>query len=916
MKSPDTPANETPRIAALCGLAILDTPPEARFDRITRIAQRHFAVPITLVSLIDNERQWFKSSQGLDATETPRDVSFCGHAILSEDIFYIPDAFNDPRFADNPLVTGPPHVRFYAGAPLHAPGGERVGTLCIIDSQARTFSPTELAVLRDLADCIEAELARTSIIESAREAQRFKQMLDKARDMIYLFDADTLQFVYLNQGAIQSMGYTPEELLLLHPYDVKPHYPEPAFRQLIAPLLSGAQEALQFETVHRRKDGFDFPVEVYLQLVRDQGVGRFVAIVRDITTRKQSEAKLNAVTAMHQAILDSANFSVIATDTEGLISVFSQGAQRMLGYTEAEMVGKHTPAIIHAPDEVVARALVLTLELGRPIEPGFEVFVAKTRAGHADENEWTYMCKNGKTLPVLLSVTALFDASGKLYGYLGIGADITERKRMDKMKREFISTVSHELRTPLTSIRGALGLVAGGATGALPDKAKDLIHIANNNCDRLVRLINDMLDMEKIESGKMQFEMLPLDLQPLVEEAIAANQAYAAQHQAKIMIEGELPQAKIMGERDRLIQVLTNLLSNAAKFTAPGGTVHVSLSQTAGAVMLRVRDEGPGIPPEFQPHIFQKFSQADSSDTRSKGGSGLGLSITKAIVEHHGGQIGFDTVAGQGSTFWVCLPACLAPEMAEHQPGDLCVLVVEDDPDIAKLLRLILEQAGYAVDVAHSLAQARAFLGTRHYAAITLDLLLPGESGMTFVRELRERPESFSLPIVVVSAVVEQGRKELNSADISVVDWLGKPIDEERLLHAVAEAVKVSGGTRRVLHVEDDADIAQILSAMLEGVAEVEVASTLQQANACLDANDYALVILDIGLPDGSGLDLLPRLGLIKPPVPILVFSVQELNPRDSQRVAGAFVKSRTDIDSLAQVIRSKIAARNPQLTP
>ena len=515
MKKPEFPANEIARVAALCGLTVLDTPPEERFDRITRVARQHFRVPITLVSLIDSERQWFKSRQGLGATETPREISFCGHAILSKDILYIPNALADPRFADNPLVTGDPNIRFYAGAPLHAPGGERVGTLCIIDNQPRSLSADEFSVLRDLADCVEAELERTHIIEAAHEAHRFKQILDKARDMIFMFDADTLQFVYLNQGALQSMGYTREELLQLHPYDIKPQFPEPAFRQVIAPLLSGDQEVLQFETIHRRKDGSDFPVEIFLQLAHEEDVHRFVAIVRDIT----------------------------------------------------------------------------------------------------------------------------------------------ERHRVDKMKREFISTVSHELRTPLTSIRGALGLVAGGATGVIPDKAQELVNIASNNCDRLVRLINDILDMEKIESGKMTFDLQQVDLRALLKEAIDANQVYAAQHQVTIVVEGELLPREVNGDRDRLMQVLTNLLSNAAKFTAPGGTVHISLADEPGKLVLRVRDEGLGIPEDFKARIFQQFSQADSSDTRGKGGTGLGLSITKAIVEHHGGKIGFESVAGQGTTFWVNLPA-------------------------------------------------------------------------------------------------------------------------------------------------------------------------------------------------------------------------------------------------------------------
>ena len=339
--------------------------------------------------------------------------------------------------------------------------------------------------------------------------------------------------------------------------------------------------------------------------------------------------------------------------------------------------------------------------------------------------------------------------------------------------------------------------------------------------------------------------------------------------------------------------------------------VHVSVRESSAGVTLRVRDAGPGIPEDFQARIFQKFSQADASDTRSKGGTGLGLSITKAIVEHHGGQIGFETNADQGATFYVELPLQPVAEMAVLQLGETRVLVVEDDVDVAKLLRMILESEGYIVDIAYSIAQARAQLAKAQYAAMTLDLLLSGESGISFVRELRAQSATSNLPVVVVSAVSERGRLELNGAAVSVLDWLEKPIDETRLLRAVALAVNKRGDGRKVLHVEDDPDIARILGVMLEGVAEVDVAATLQQANACLDQNSYTLVILDIGLPDGSGLDLLPRLSRAQPPLPVLVFSAQELDPEMHAQVSAAFVKSRTDVDSLVRTIRDSFPAAN-----
>ncbi len=633
------------------------------------------------------------------------------------------------------------------------------------------------------------------------------------------------------------------------------------------------------------------PLVVRLVRSEAQAVQRTTELAKEITERSQAETR-------SKALFDNSPDAFILLDSDGNIIEWNDNAVAIWGYGKSEVLGKSF-SIVLPPQELGLNA-------------GYRQCYQKSENSLGVIRELVGQRKDGCHFPLELRTAEMVIDKGSLF--LVSARDITERTHVDKMKREFISTVSHELRTPLTSIRGALGLVAGGATGVIPDKARELVSIASNNCDRLVRLINDMLDMEKIESGKMSFDLQPVDLLTLVEEAVDANQAYAAQHQVKIAVEGEVLSTVVIGDRDRLIQVLTNLLSNAAKFTAPGGTVHLSLAHKPGKVVLRVRDEGPGIPEDFKSRIFQKFSQADASDTRSKGGTGLGLSITKAIVEHHGGQIGFESVAGQGTTFWVNLPARPAVEIDKHQPGQARVLVVEDDQDVAKLLRLILEHEGYTVDVAYSIAQARERLASGHYAALTLDLLLPGESGVAFVRELHERPESLALPIVVVSAVVERGRKELNDAAVSVLDWLEKPIDEARLLQAVAEAVKLSKGKLKVLHVEDDADIASIVSTLLEGVVEVDVAATLKQAHVCLDQNEYALVILDIGLPDGSGLDLLPRLGQLKPPIPILVFSAQEVNVQDYRQVSAVFVKSRVDIDSLACAIRAHIAARDRDL--
>jgi PAS domain S-box-containing protein len=253
--------------------------------------------------------------------------------------------------------------------------------------------------------------------------------------------------------------------------------------------------------------------------------------------------------------------------------------------------------------------------------------------------------------------TAPVREGSRIYGRVWYYRDITERKAIDRMKNEFISVVSHELRTPLTSIRGALGLIAGGAVGDLPTKMRSMIDIALKNSERLIRLINDILDIEKIESGQMIFSMQPTNLHSLVLQAIDANRAYGDQYGITFRYDTAFDPAWIMADADRIIQVITNLLSNAAKFSPAGSVVHVMIAPlNQSTIRLSVADQGPGIPDSFRHRIFQKFAQADSSSTRQQGGTGLGLSIAKAIIERHHGQIGFVSTIGSGTTFFVDLP--------------------------------------------------------------------------------------------------------------------------------------------------------------------------------------------------------------------------------------------------------------------
>ncbi len=274
-----------------------------------------------------------------------------------------------------------------------------------------------------------------------------------------------------------------------------------------------------------------------------------------------------------------------------------------------------------------------------------------------------------QTLTILWLKSILRDATGNPTGLIFVGQDVSERVRVERLKSEFISTVSHELRTPLTSVAGTLGLLKGGIAGEVPEKARHLIDIGHSNCQRLITLINDLLDIQKIESGGMEFRMVPTDLVQLVDSAITHNEAFAAQYGIRFSFENHAGKAVISGDPDRLDQVLANLLSNAAKFSPEGGTVRISVIEGNTGPVVSVADEGPGIPREFRERIFQRFAQADSSDTRQKGGTGLGLAIVKAIITRHGGKVWYETEEGTGTTFFFSLPT--TPEIHRQAIAEL-----------------------------------------------------------------------------------------------------------------------------------------------------------------------------------------------------------------------------------------------------
>jgi PAS domain S-box-containing protein len=528
MIAPPLAPDEPRRLQALYRLCLLDTPAEQRFDRIVRTAARVFRVPIALVSLVDGQRQWFKARVGLEPSSTPRSISFCGHAILTPDTFVVQNALQDRRFFDNPLVTGEPHVRFYAGQPLRGEDGSAVGTLCLMDRQERDFSEEERQLLADLASWVELEFNALTVQEARRALAQKERFFELSVDMLCIVGLDG-RFQQASQACVRTLGYT-----------------EQVLRDM--PLLSLVHEEDRAATAEWLKQG-----------ARGGALPRFEHRCRG-----------------RDGTWHWLQWSAVAQPEEG---------------------------VLH-----------------------------------------------------------------------GVARDVSEQKRLEaerrlveQMKNEFVSTVSHELRTPLTSIRGALGLLSGGVAGQLPAMAEDMIGIAHKNSERLIRLINDMLDLEKVESGQLDFQLEPVELGALVAQSAQEHHGFARERGVRLEVVMEAPGARALVDEGRFLQVLANLVSNALKFSPEGQVVVLRLVRHGGRLRVSVEDKGPGIPEDFRARIFEKFAQADGSDTRRRGGTGLGLSIARAFMERMGGSLGFTSNEGVGSTFWAELPECpaMSPEKSQ-----------------------------------------------------------------------------------------------------------------------------------------------------------------------------------------------------------------------------------------------------------
>jgi PAS domain S-box-containing protein len=826
---PRVPDNEPARLAALRSLEILDTAQEAAFDELADLAAAICQAPLAFISLIDEDRQWFKSRLGWSVQQTPRDVSFCGHAILEPDLFIVADAAADPRFADNPMVTGDPGVRFYAGAPLVTPDGHALGTICVADRRPRELTTEQMQALRTLGRQVVALLRLrqslaelTHVSEERRQAEqtargewnRLTVLLDHLPVIVYGLDAAG-RFCLWNREGERVLGYGIQEVLGLTRAELYQRmYPDPDYRAWVTAQVA-SHRYRDLETTVTAADGTthncawsNFSADVRIPGLSVWGVGV------DVTSRKRTEDTLRQTNARLDLALRGSGVGIWENDMPDgdwrTGRLHCTNIMEQLGYPPPEGLIDYPTVVAPIHPEDRAR---LERSLRDYLDFKTADYSIEFRARHRD-GAYRWFLSRG---------IATRDAAGKPIRFTGIRIDITDLKRIQeelsqakeaaerasRAKSEFLANVSHEIRTPMNAI---LGMTELALDTRLTEEQRNYLTTVNSSANALLSVINDLLDFSKIEAGKFELDPAPFTLRGVLGDCLRALalRAHAKGLELVGRVGPDVPDA-LIGDAGRLRQVLLNLVGNALKFTETGEVVvavrlhneqdHRGNGPSSANALpcicnlqFSVSDTGIGIPADKQAKIFEAFEQADNSTTRHYGGTGLGLAIAARLVALMGGAIRVTSEPGRGSTFTFTAAFGVQPS----EPGapaqvDLCglpVLVVDDNATN----RLILEEwlRGWQTEpttVADGLTALTALwrgvaIG-RPYAVVLLDARMPGVDGLTLAAKLAQSPELARSRVILLTSDDQPGmvarRHELGIAAVA-----RKPIQQEELLETIS----------------------------------------------------------------------------------------------------------------------------------
>jgi PAS domain S-box-containing protein len=732
------------------------------------------------------------------------------------------------------------------------------------------------AVLGNYLDITERKRAEE---ELRRSSEFLRTVLNSANDAISVIDVHDYSIVAANHVFLEHLGLKEEQVVGRKCYEVTHHRSDPCKPPddtcpLVDTVSTGEHSVA--EHIHFRGDNEKVYVEVSTSPIRDAGgnIVQVIHIARNITERKRAEEQIRWERYRSDLILQSAGEGIGEVGLDGRITFMNQAGAQLVGWSKEELIGEPEHAVLHhsRPDGTSYPAeecpIYATIRDGNTHQA-------------ADEVLWR---KDGSAFPVEYMSTPIRDEHGELAGAVVTFQDITERRAAEKMKDEFISTVSHELRTPLTSVRGSLGLLSSGLVRSSPEKSQRLLEIAVESTDRLIRLINDILDFERMRSGRIEMKQEACDAASLMAHVDEIMQPVAQEAGVRLSVSPQ--SARLWADPDRVIQILTNLLGNAIKFSPRGATVWLTAEQQGNHMLFKVADQGSGIPADKLETIFERFQQVDGSRSRGKGGTGLGLAICRSIVERHGGHIWVESTLGKGSTFFFTIPtiqeaisATSAPE-----PGEPTVLVCDDDPSFLEVVSALLESGGYRATTALSGPEAVEQAVALRPAVVLMDIIMPGMSGWETLAALKEHPETTDIPIIIVSCLQREGETD----PIQVVEWLSKPVDETALFRALRRALTGEKRAPRLLVVEDDEDLAKVLTAQFQRHG-IETFSAGTGSEAIQLAQDVLpdLLILDLILPERDGfavvdwLRMHDRLGQI----PLVVYTAKSITKSERKRL-------------------------------
>jgi PAS domain S-box-containing protein len=482
----------------------------------------------------------------------------------------------------------------------------------------------------------------------------------------------------------------------------------------------------------------------------------------DLRARRATELALQDSESKHRLLMEQAADAILLVNHDAVCVEANARATQIVGRTRSEIIGLPLKAFV------------------RGERAGSPAALPMLRYGEVTTGEFWVVQPNDARVPVEIRATMLDDGRVQI-----IARDISERKEVDRLKGEFVSMVSHELRTPLTSIRGALGLLASGRLDATPEKRQRMLDLAAGNTDRLIRLINDILDVERVSSGGASFEQSNCAVRPLVEQVVDTVTPLA--EKAGIALRWTADDAHVWADPDRVTQTLSNLVDNAIKFSPAGSAVDVRATTDGSLVTFAVQDHGRGIPREKLGAVFDRFQQVDASDSRDKGGSGLGLAISRAIVQQHGGTMWVDSALGEGSTFYFTIPLVADQLVLTGNAGAPLVLICDDDVDLVVVLRATLEQRGYRVMTAHRGKEAMDRFDAVGADVMILDWVLPDMTGLKVLRHMNRKTPVPKI-IVYTAAFLEQAERDFTRSMGAAIVTKGR-MSPEHLADEVARLV-------------------------------------------------------------------------------------------------------------------------------